>query len=264
MAANEFFLLNAFTGDNALGNQACVMFVDSLDDTAALQRLAADFNMPATTFLTPHRGGFNVRWFAPDQEIELCGHGTVAATWVLTQIMGKPAPIRYNCSLGEISGEKEGDRVVIQADAIPCMASAIPEAVLKGFHYKPTAYYVSANKHLVLFSSEEEVRSMKPDWDTLRTSDTFSYAITAPSATGPYDFVSRVILPHISALEDQATGSAHLVLAPFWGARLGKTQLHAFQASARGGEMHCTLIEGRVRLSARCRPFAHGKLISTP
>lgn len=258
MQINEYVLLNAFTGAYARGNQAAVLLLSDLDDDDRLQVLAQDFNLPATTFLQAQDDGYRVRWFAPEGEILLCGHGTVAATWVFTQLEQSCSEVRFHYSGGVLTGRKTGDKVQIEADAILSQEAPIPDHVREGFREKAMAYYPSGNKHIVLMKHEDDVRHMQPDWDVLRQSDTFSYAITAPSDA--YDCVSRVILPHISVLEDQATGSAHMVLAPFWTDRLSKTTLNAYQASKRGGFMQCEVVGGRVRLNAACEVFAKGSL----
>lgn len=259
MKTNDYYLLNAFTGEHAKGNQAVVLQLDNLSDSKRLQAIARDFNLPATTFLKQKDHGYEVRWFAPDGEILLCGHGTIAATWVLTQLESSADEIAFEYGDGIIIGSKVGDRVQIQADAIPSSDADIPDHVRQGFRDKVTAYSTSSNKHIVVLESEQDVRNMKPDWDALRTSNTFSYAITA--ASDQYDCVSRVILPHISILEDQATGSAHMVLAPYWAEKLGKDRLRAFQASRRGGYMECEVDGDRVRLSSACKVFAKGVLM---
>lgn len=258
MKSNEFYTLNAFTGKDARGNQACVLMLDDISDTRRLHHIAQDINLPATTFLQKTAAGYKVRWFAPDAEIGLCGHGTIAATWVLSHIEGDSGPFSFEYQGGTIVGEVGEDVVSIQADAIPCTQESIPEHVKLGFNGKVVEYHASPNKQLVVLKSEEAVRLMKPDWNALRTSETFGYVITAQADA--YDCVSRVILPYVSFLEDQATGSAHMLLTPFWAKRLGKDKLHAFQASRRGGEMYCTYSNSQVRLTARCALISSGVL----
>lgn len=244
-----------------MGNQACVVLMDDLSDTNRLHQIAKDFNLPATTFLKKRSDGYDVRWFAPDSEIGLCGHGTVAATWILglEQTHSKAISFFYgqgNC----ISGNRKADVVTIQAEAIPYERTDIPLHVVRGFHGKAIEYYTSPNKHIVLLDSEDSVRLMRPNWEVLRSSDTFGYVVTAKGLDA--DCVSRVLLPYVSFLEDQATGSAHMLLTPFWCDRLGKSRLKAFQASARGGAMQLELLpSGKIEIGAHCLTFANGKLL---
>jgi len=260
MECNEFYLINAFIGEHARGNPACVIMMDDLKDTNRLQQLAADFNLPATVFLKANAKGFDVRWFAPETEIGLCGHGTLAATWLMTQHLKTHSDIVFKYKRGELIGSKAGKQVEITGDAIPAVEAMIPNHVRKGFHGHATAYFHSESKDIVMIDSEESVRTMEPDWEALRTSDTFGYVITTKGSKG-FDMVSRVILPYVSFLEDPATGSAHMQLTPFWAGRLKKNKLHAFQASARGGEMQCELHGEQVLLRAAAEVYAHGKLI---
>lgn len=259
MKPGEYILLNAFTGNHALGNQACVLMLDDISDTKLLHSIAQNFNMPATTFLRKRPDRYDVRWFAPDAEIGLCGHGTIAATWALTQIEADQVPIQFHYGQGVLIGEKGQETVSISADAIVSNSTDIPDHVQRGFQGQVVEYETSPNKHLVLLKDEKAVREMKPNWAALRESETFGYVITAKGSD--QDCVSRVILPYVSFLEDQATGSAHMLLASFWSKRLNKSSIHAFQASQRGGEMRCDLSGSEVRLTAKAVPFGAGKLL---
>ena len=262
MNLNRFFLINVFTGSNALGNQACVLFVDDLEDDAALSKIASDFNLPATSFLKQDgEGSFSVRWFAPMAEIDLCGHGTIAANWAAHRLFPDLKEFTFKYKYGVLQGKINGSQVELKGDPIDCEESEIPHHVKRGFHGKAKGYYPTPNKDIVLFDNEMDVVEMKPDWEALRASDTFGYVITAKSKT--YDFVSRVLLPHLSFLEDQATGSAHLVLTPFWSSRLGKSTMKAFQASDRGGEGECYLQKGQVTLKTSCKLFGEGTFVPT-
>ena len=258
MNVNDFFLVNVFTGRHARGNQTCVLMLEDIEDTDLLKRLTDDFNLPATTFLKPlGNDSYEVRWLAPGGEIRLCGHGSMGATHVLIEATGcDDVTLRY--ADGTIIGQTIDDQVVARFDRMAISAAEVPDHVMAGFHGLPEAYFTSAGKHIVVLPNEQDVRNMRPDWDALRKSDTFVYAITAPGAD--YDCVSRVILPHLASLEDMATGSAHVVLAEYWSKRLNKQRIHAFQASQRGGEMICLWSERDVALQARCEVFATGSL----
>lgn len=262
MSTHNFFLINVFTGQHARGNQCCALLVDDLTDGIELQRIASDFNLPATTFLKRESDDtFSVRWFAPMAEIGLCGHGTMAATFALQKLYPHVNEFTYNYPHGVLKGGVGEGFVTMSGEAILCEEVHIPEHVEKGFHGKAVAYFKSSNKDLVLFENEKDIFEMKPKWDALRSSDTFGYVITAPSSS--HDFVSRVLLPHIRFLEDQATGSAHLLLIPFWSERLGKNVLNAFQASERGGELEGVFTRDSVTLKAQCLPFGEGTFIKT-
>ena len=259
MDSRDYILINAFTGEEALGNQCCVLIHNNIEDRASMKRIARDMNMPATTFLSPvSENEFNVRWFAPAGEIDLCGHGSVAAMSALNAVDGL-TEIKLNYRSGSLTCSMIEGVAWIEGDAIPCKEQAIPEHIERGFHGKAKAYYPSSNKHLVLFDSEEDVVRMNPDWYALRASETFAYAITAEGEKS--DFVSRTLLPHLSFLEDQATGSSHMVLTPFWSEKLHKQDLVGLQRSARGGHIHCRADGDRVRIGGECQIFASGRLV---
>lgn len=254
MKINDCWWVNVFTGPNALGNQTAVVLLGSIDDTDRLHTMAKHINLPATTFLSKHKDGYHIRWFAADAEIGLCGHGTVGATWVLSQFGLNDIPFYYNG--GMLLGRMESGMVALNATAILATPSEVPEHVQRGFCGKVLSYHTSMDKQLVVLESEDAVRSMHPNWEALRTSDTFGYVITAQGVD--YDCVSRVILPYVSFLEDQATGSAHMMLGPYWSQRLGKAEIQAYQASRRGGQMRVRVQDNQVTLLASCNAFANG------
>ena len=165
----------------------------------------------------------------------------------------------FNYAAGKLIGVESDGKVELSGTAIISEESAIPDHVKKAFHGKAMAYYPSSNKDLVLFENESDVINMKSDWNALRESDTFGYVITAESTS--YDFISRVLLPHINILEDQATGSSHLILTPFWSMRLNKTSMKAYQASERGGQVEVRIKDDLVTLRASCILFGEGSYV---
>jgi PhzF family phenazine biosynthesis protein len=259
MKENEFVLINVFTSEKARGNQCCVVQLNDLSDTEKLLRIAQDFEFPATAFIKPvGELVYETRWFAKEQEIDLCGHGSIATAWALKEVLkeGKVLTLKYG--KGEIKLSFTGDEVLLSAPSILAVESQIPEAVQKGFNEKVVAYLPSENKHLVVLENAKEVEQMQPNWEALRTVDTFAYALTAPGIG--VDFVSRTLLPFIDKLEDQATGSSQLTLAPYWSARLDKKTLSAHQLSERGGALTCEVNENKVTLKARCSTFGKGTI----
>lgn len=259
MDINEFRLINVFTGEQALGNQCCVLRLEDLSNTSLLQQIAADFNLPATAFIQKvTANNYKIRWFAPLTEIELCGHGALAATHALKPTLNL-SEVKLAYSGGEIIGKINTNTVSLKTSGFESEEVPVPDAVQQGFNEKVKNYYVSEGKHLVLLNDEESVAQMQPNWDALRAIDTFAYAVTAPSKE--VDFVSRTFLPFIPELEDHATGSSHLVLAPFWANRLSKTELIARQLSKRGGEMICKIDNDLVEIEAQCVVFGKGNLL---
>ena len=225
-----------------------------------MQRIAADLNQPATTFIA--RAGNNkhylVRWFAPDAEIGLCGHGTLAAIAHL----GSNAEeiIHLLAGNNELSGTKLQKReACMTLESIPNNGStATPEGLEEALGVDIAGYYPTSNKDIVLINSEESLITMKPDFQALRKIKVFGYAVTAPGNN--VDFVSRTLVPHVQQLEDHATGSSHAALAPFWSERLNKNDLIAIQHSPLGGFFHCAVAGDSTTLSGSFRIIATGEL----
>jgi len=259
MIEKEFMLINVFTSAAARGNQCCVLMLNDLSDEDRLLSIAQDFDFPATAFIKRMDDAtYQTRWFAKEKEIQLCGHGAMATAWALKNELGQGQSLLLQYNDGSLALSFENGQVCLSSESIPSEETIIPEAVQKGFNGLVKGYFPSSNKHLVLLEKASQVAEMKPDWAALRTLDTFAYSITA--AGQDCDFVSRTLLPFIDKLEDQATGSSHLTLAPFWAEKLGKTTLHAKQLSDRGGELTCQIIEENVILKAHCQTFGSGQI----
>lgn len=260
-----FFLIEVFN-EPALqykGNTAAVVWLEQPIDDEKMQVIAADFNQPATTFLWPSSriNAFHVRWFAPDAEIDLCGHGSLAAVIFLFTHLAVKDRITLIYREGQIQGGMVAHNICsIQVNAIPVISEeAIPEVLKEGLGIPVKAFFATPNKHIVLVESENELKEMKPDFAKLRESKTFGYAVTAPG--NEVDFVSRTLVPHVQQLEDPATGSSHAALAPFWGQRLGKDHMIAHQLSKRGGKFICDLANDSVKLSGSFSMLAKGELL---
>lgn len=246
------------------GNTSTVVWLDKEIEEDQMQAIAADFNQPATTFLWKREKGnaeFNVRWFAPDAEIGLCGHGSLAAIVYLSIQRSVKGTIVLHFPEGQLEGamQKDGSGS-ITLDVIPVLSEdKIPEVLEAGLGIPVSAYYATTNKHIVLVESEEDLKNMKPDFAKLRELAAFGYAVTAPG--DEVDFVSRTLVPHVQQLEDPATGSSHAALAPFWGKKLDKKMMTAHQLSKRGGKFNCELVEDNVILSGQFSILAEGKLM---
>jgi predicted PhzF superfamily epimerase YddE/YHI9 len=251
---------------NLHGNTAAVVLLKKLIEDDLMQQIAADFNQPATTFLWPalKNDSFQVRWFAPDAEIGLCGHGSMAAVGYLAEKHPEVSVFDLYYRTGKISGGPAGPgKAYIILDLIPVIEQLGPPSLLQeALGAKVDEYYSTGNKNIVLVGSEKEVMQMKPDFGLLRQLDTFGYAVTAPGET--VDFVSRTLVPHVQQLEDPATGSSHAALTPFWARKLNKTKLSAIQLSKRGGYFECELLTSKVKLSGYYQEFASGNLRQVP
>jgi predicted PhzF superfamily epimerase YddE/YHI9 len=241
------------------GNTAAVILVNDLSNTKALQALAADFNQPATTFLKDlGDANFEVRWFAPDAEIGLCGHGTAAAQVFIQKTFNfKEANMHYNG--GKLEGCSTQNEVSFYLDPIEIIDHKVRFKALADALGTPLLdYFTTPNKNVVLLENEEQVRNLKPNFSALAQLEPFGYAVTAPGTST--DFVSRTLVPKVQQLEDHATGSSHAVLTPFWAERTGKKKMTALQLSKRGGFFNCEMGLSQVRLSGEFKIIAEGTL----
>jgi predicted PhzF superfamily epimerase YddE/YHI9 len=243
------------------GNTSTVVWLEEPMDDEAMQAIATDFNQPATTFLWAAKElhTFHVRWFAPDAEIGLCGHGSLAAVAFLAEEKDVLEEVTLLYRDGKLSGRKtDTHSCIMRLDAIPVIREETISEVLKaGLGVEIVAHYSTNNKNIVLLKSEAALKNMHPDFAKLRESEIFGYAVTAPG--DEVDFVSRTLVPHVQQLEDHATGSSHAALTPFWAKRLGKNSLLAHQLSQRGGRFVCTLEGQIVALEGKFSVLAKGE-----
>ena len=243
-----------------LGNTAAVIVSNALPADTVMQQIAADLNQPATTFLAPAGldDHYLVRWFAPDAEIGLCGHGTLAALVHLSK--GPDHGIVLMAGDQKLTGRKLNDhQAEMTLESIPSTGpTEIPDGLEEALGQKIMGYYPTANKDIVLLEKEEHVMQMEPDFQALKQIRVFGYAVTAPGNT--VDFVSRTLVPHVRQLEDHATGSSHAALAPFWANRLKKNSLKAIQHSPRGGYFRCDINGLFCTLKGNFTKIAAGKL----
>lgn len=231
------------------GNPAAVVLCNKMMNTEDMQQKATVIGLPATSFVTiDEEGKCNVRWFAPDAEIKLCGHGAAAAGIFLSDHLNKKDTMLYYDG-GEINVTVDEDTFYMSLEAIPILRtlSECPAAIKEGLGIPVLGLFETANKHLILTDSAASVKQMNPDFDRLRDSEIFGYAVTAPGDT--VDFVSRTLVPHVNQLEDYATGSSHAMLVPYWSEKLNKNEMIADQLSERGGRFVAKIQGKEVTLS---------------
>ncbi|KAB1064531.1 PhzF family phenazine biosynthesis protein [Salibacter halophilus] len=251
------YTLVAVAVDKKLGFRGNISAVVSLSEPLeeqTLQRIANDLNQPATTFLWEEKEKMRVRWFAPDAEIGLCGHGSLAAFSVLNQEQ------ELSSSIDTIKGKPLSDnRVEIELSAIPVEKKLeVPSVLTEGLGVEVLEYYETKNKNIVVVKNENVLRKMKPNFQKLRESETFGYTVTTKG--DEVDFVSRTLVPHVQQLEDHATGSSHAVLAPFWSKRLNKELLNSWQLSPRGGAFELSIPGDKLRLTCTNSILGKGEI----
>lgn len=241
-----------------LGNTAAVIELPKEIGSEKMQQIAADYNQPATSFIWKDVGDWCIKWFAPDGEIGLCGHGSFAAlAHIHEHYMVHKVKLKYQggCINGQII---DSSNCSISLNAISVEHQNAPEkALLEGLGIEIVAHYKTSNKNLVIAPNETRIREMNPDFYRLRDCTDFGFIVTAPG--DDVDFVSRTIVPHVKQLEDPATGSSHAVLTPYWSTMLKKKKMVGHQLSARGGKFICQIDQNKVTLSGEYQLLAKGE-----
>jgi PhzF family phenazine biosynthesis protein len=259
------FQIDAFTDQPFRGNPAAVCILSRHHDGAWMQNVAREMNLSETAFLEEKEIGYNLRWFTPAVEVDLCGHATLAsahALWESGYIDAKEQ-CRFYTRSGLLTAERSkcNDRwIEMDFPAEPEARATSPADLSKalGVSFK----YVGKNRfdYLLEIDSEETLRGIDPDFALLNTIPMRGVIVTSASSSGEYDFVSRFFAPQVGVNEDPVTGSAHCCLGPYWAARLGRNELLGYQASLRGGFVKVRMDNGRVYLGGQAVTILQGKL----
>ncbi len=256
------FQVDAFARRQFAGNPAAVCPLKKWLPAATMQAIAAENNLAETAFFVPEGAGYRLRWFTPTVEVDLCGHATLAAAYVLfTYLRYRKDEIEFASRSGVLRVSRQGKRLCLDFPAIPLQRSSPPPALIEGLGTQPLEVW-NAMDYFVVLPSEDDVRGVQPSWEPLAQATSRGVIVTAPGKK--VDFVSRFFAPAAGINEDPATGSAHCVLAPYWAKRLGKTSMHALQLSPRGGELWVKLRGDRVLISGEVRPYLKGTITVPP
>ena len=255
----RLFQVDAFARRQFEGNPAAVCPLGAWLEDDILQAIAEENNLSETAFFVPAGTGFELRWFTPLAEVDLCGHATLASAHVLFGELAHPEPvIRFATRSGELTVERRGDLLAMDFPARPPRPCAAPVALIEGLGAQP-AEVLAADDYVAVFDGEAAVRALNPDMALLRELDLRGVCVTAP-ASGEIDFVSRFFAPGVGVPEDPVTGSSHCELAPYWAARLGRNHLRARQVSGRGGDVACELQGDRVILAGAAVTFMKAEI----
>jgi len=261
------YTVDAFTDRLFAGNPAAVCLVDAAPvEHAWMQSVAREMNLSETAFLRSRPGGdgFDLRWFTPAVEVDLCGHATLASAHVLWEAGRLPAeqPARFHTRSGLLSASRNGDGT-IQMDfpAKPSTPVEAPNGLAEAVGVQLVSIFSNRMDYLVELVDERAVRDLRPDLRALKAVRARGVIVTARSDDARYDFVSRFFAPAVGVDEDPVTGSAHCCLAPFWAERLGKAKLVGYQASARGGVVGVEISGDRVLLSGNAVTVLRGTLL---
>ena len=257
------FQVDAFTDTPFAGNPAAVCVLPETRDVRWMQSVAQEMNLSETAFLLRQADGFNLRWFTPAIEVDLCGHATLASAHVLWEAgyLKPEEQARFSTRSGLLTAMRRGDWIELDFPAEPEASATAPPSLAKALGVTPK--YVGRNRfdYLVEVESEDTVRNLKPDFNLLGEIPSRGFIVTSRAISSGYDFVSRFFAPGAGINEDPVTGSAHCCLGPHWSRPLGKTEFLAYQASARGGVVRVRLSGDRVHLGGKAVTVLRGELV---
>ncbi|MBI1752347.1 MAG: PhzF family phenazine biosynthesis protein [Acidobacteria bacterium] len=252
--------IDAFASRPFEGNPAAVMPLEAWLPDALLQSIATENNLSETAFLVKEPSGWRVRWFTPAHEVDLCGHATLASAWLILNELEPGSPrVTFQSQSGTLVVDRSGQALVLDFPSRPGRpAPELSDQVAGVLGCRPREVW-QARDVMAVLEDEAAVRGAAPDFEAMKAIPGMGLLITAPGLE--HDFVSRCFFPADGIPEDPVTGSAHCTLIPYWAQRLGKRQLLACQASARGGELHCELAGDRVRIGGRAVKVLEGHFL---
>jgi PhzF family phenazine biosynthesis protein len=255
--------VDAFTDRPFCGNPAAVCVLDGEPEEWWMQDVAREMNLSETAFLLAHDDGFDLRWFTPTVEVDLCGHATLAAAHVLWEDghLGPGEIARFHTQSGVLEARRQDEWIEMDFPAEVADLVEAPAALSVALGTTPVSVRRNRLDLLVEVDSEKTLRTLRPEFARIREIDARGVIVTAPAISHRFDFVSRFFAPRIGVDEDAATGSAHCALAPFWSERLGRASLTGYQVSARGGVVRTRLEGQRVFLSGQAVTVLRGELV---
>ena len=257
------YQVDAFADAVFAGNPAAVVPLEDWLPDATLQAIAAENNLSETAFIVRRGDGYEIRWFTPAVEVDLCGHATLASAFVIATMLewGCPRIDFTTRKAGTLGVTRNGDLYTLDFPSRPPEPLAGPPAGLTdALAGPPPTALLKARDLVVVYDDEAMVRGLTPDMSALaRLEDFYAVIVTAPGSGG-VDFVSRFFAPAKGIPEDPVTGSAHCTLIPYWAQRLGKERLKARQVSARGGSLSCELVGDRVKIAGKAVLYMDGAI----
>jgi PhzF family phenazine biosynthesis protein len=259
----HYFMVDAFTSRPFAGNPAAVVPLDEWRDDCWLQNVAQEMNLSETAFFVANHQGFDLRWFTPKIEVDLCGHATLASALVLSHLGKLPdgSEVDFSTRSGILKAMRQGERYQLDFPIKASESSAPPLGLIEALNVSPR--YIGRNQfdYLVDVESERILRGISPDFKRLANLECRGVIVTARSDDSQFDFVSRFFAPAAGIDEDPVTGSAHCCLSDYWGKKLAKSKMIGYQASSRGGVVHMTIQKDRVLLGGEAVMVAQGQIL---
>lgn len=256
----KYFMVDAFTNKHFKGNQAGVCLVNEWPDDGLMQKIAFENNLSETAFVVMRDGHYELRWFTPVVEVDLCGHATLAAAYVVLNFVESDATqVQFKTRSGPLTVKKAGNLYEMDFPARKPTPVELTAEMCKAIGAAALEAHLSRDLVLLL-ENERQVRELTPYFDLIARLDHFAVVVTAKG--DEVDFVSRFFTPTAGVPEDPVTGSAHCTLIPFWAERLGKDKMVAQQLSARGGTLYCENFGDRVKIAGHAVLYLRGEIVA--
>jgi PhzF family phenazine biosynthesis protein len=258
----SIYTVDAFTDRPFKGNPAAVCLLNEKISDEQMQNIAFEMNLSETAFLIKKDGGYDLRWFTPSAEVDLCGHATLASSHILWEKKQaeKNEKLKFHTKSGILEASYTPKGIELNFPLIEEHPIETPAGLIKALGAKPIYTGMTKWNFLAELDSEETVRSVKPDFDMLQSLNAWGTIVTARASMKDYDFVSRFFAPEKGIQEDPVTGSAHCALGPYWMKKLGKNTFRAYQASVRGGTVGVRVEGDRVFLTGNAVTVVNGEL----
>lgn len=253
----DLYQVDAFAAKPFEGNPAAVCPLEAWLDDTLLQAIGTENNLSETAFFVPTESGYHLRWFTPSVEVDLCGHATLAAAWVIFNVLGDSAEtLAFETRSGQLLVQRNGDELAMDFPAKVVEPLAMEAEVKAALGINEIEALLISDDIVVVVNDAQLIESLTPDMQQLKHLPGRGIVVTAKGSD--VDFVSRWFGPKVGVEEDPVTGSAHTSLAPYWAKKLGKRQLTARQGGARKGALSCEIEGDRVIIKGRVAPYLKG------
>jgi PhzF family phenazine biosynthesis protein len=256
----KLYQIDAFTDTVFGGNPAAVCILNKPLDDELMQNIAAENNLSETAFAVRLDNAYEIRWFTPNCEVDLCGHATLATAHVLFEHYHLPGAkiVFQSMSKGELAVVRAGEYLTLDFPADSPEKIDEPQELFDAIGKPAVESYRGGSDYMLLYNTQGDIEDISPDFARLAEVDLRGIIVTAPGKDT--DFVSRFFAPKLEINEDPVTGSAHTTLTPFWSERLGKNALTARQLSKRKGDLHCKLVDSRVYITGKAVTYMEGEI----
>ena len=253
------FQVDAFASETFKGNPAAVVPLDEWLPDHVMQSIAMENNLSETAFFVPTQVGFEIRWFTPLAEVNLCGHATLATAHVIfNEAKFNSNEVQFGSRSGILTVKKEADKLKLDFPADSFTEVELSQEIINAVGETPVKAFKGKTDYLLIYKNEDAISKINPNFHLLKKAEARGVCVSAPG--NEVDFVSRFFAPSVGINEDPVTGSAHTTLTPFWSNELEKTKLTALQLSQRGGELEVELQNDRVSISGKAVTYLQGEI----